>query len=690
MKNPVAVSRRALLAAATLVLSTALPALAQVESRAVGSSLQRVSPALRSSSDLGRVSAVAPIHLTVHLAGDKAGLDKAVADIYNPLSPNFHKWLTTADLKRYAPTEAQVATVRQELEAQGLTVLSVAADNLSVRVSGTAGRVETAFNTELHQFSKGGATFRANTTPARLSGAAGQFVSSVAGLESHTVQPMFKRATNLRTGQPYPGIALSKLKADGGLSGIITDQALSNPTEFFFNTPGADLPLALYYGNQYAVDPTLTVAFTAPQLQAAYGLPEAYAQGLDGTGQTIVLLEAYGYPDIEADANAFSALNGLPPLTDATFSVVYPEGPPKSPLAGVLTGWPVEIALDVEWAHSIAPGAKIVVVASNGQDSEDFQYAMQYIVDNKIGYTVSDSWEEDLDLIAGPLEQQSFEDVLEIAAAQGVSFQFSTGDSGDSGLGTPVGAPGVPSNAPHATAVGGTAILNNINGHGEFLPLGWGDTLAEIDADGVLDPPVGFGLVGGAGGGESTYFAKPSWQASLPGTGRQTPDVSALADPYTGVPIVLTQEGVQSIFPGYGGTSLASPIFTAFWALAQQKAGGPLGQASPLVASLPAGGIEDVLPLQSPTSPIGAILDANALTIYQPADIFSGYLFGSPGFTSAIWNLSSPGQPFFYDFAFGLDGSLTVAQGWDNVTGYGTPYGLTFINAVAKAASAAH
>ncbi len=664
-----------------------MPALAQGQSRAAGASLLQVSPALRSSSDLGRVSANAFLHLTVHLAGDKAGLDKAVADVYNPASPNFHKWLRSADLKRYAPTDAQVATVRQALEAQGLTVVSAGANNLSLRVAGAASRVETAFNTELHQFSKNGTTFRANTTPARLNGPAGQFVSSVAGLENHTVQPMFKRATNLRTGQPYPGIALGKVRADGGLSGIITDQALSNPIEFFFNTPGADLPIALYYGNQYSVDPTLTVAFSAPQLQAAYGLPEVYGQGLDGTGQTVVLLEAYGYPDIEADANAFSALNGLPPLTDETFSVVYPEGPPKSPIAAELTGWPVEIALDVEWAHSIAPGAKIVVVASNGQDSEDFQYAMQYIVDHKIGYTVSDSWEEDLDLIAGPLEQQSFEDVLEIAAAQGVSFQFSTGDSGDSGLGTPVGAPGVPSDAPHATAVGGTAILNNINGHGEFLPLGWGDTLVEIDADGVLDPPVGLGLIGGAGGGESTYFAKPGWQASLPGIGRQTPDVSALADPYTGVPIVLTQNGVQYIFPGYGGTSLASPIFTAFWALAQQKAGGPLGQASPLLASLPPGDIEDVLPLQSPTSPIGAILDAKALTIYQPSDIFSGFLFGSPGFTSAVWNLSSPGSPFYYDFGFGLDGSLTVAQGWDNVTGYGTPYGLTFINAVAKAAA---
>ena len=595
MKAMTLSSRQALLAAATLVLSTAVSSQAQVSSLSsrpvTGSALARVSPALSTSNDLGRVSASAPMTLTVHLLGDKAGLDKAVADLYDPASPQFHKWLSDADLKKFAPTDAQVAAVRQQLETQGLSVVSVASNNMSIRVSGGASQVEAAFNTQLHQFSKGNATFRANVSPARLNGEAARYVSSVAGLESHTVQPMFKRAMNLRTGQPYPAVPLTKVNALGGLSGIQTDIALSPPTSFYLTTPGAQEPVALYYGNQYGVDPNLTVAFTAPQLQAAYGLPAVYKQGLTGEGQTIVLLEAYGYPEIEADANAFSALNGLPELNGSNFSVVYPDGPPRNPGAAEFTGWPTEIALDVDWAHAIAPGAKIVVVASNGQDSEDFQSAMQYIIQNKIGYTVSDSWEEDLDLIAGPAEEQSFEDVLEVAAAQGISFQFSTGDSGDSGVGTPIGATGVPSASPHAVAVGGTALLNNVNGGGEFVPLGWGDMLSYLDADGVEDPPFPAGQLGGAGGGESTYFAKPIWQAALPGTGRQTPDVSALADPFTGVPIVVTSGGKQVVIPGIGGTSLASPIFTAFWALAQQKAGGPLGQASPLLASLPPGGL---------------------------------------------------------------------------------------------------
>ena len=284
----------------------------------------------------------------------------------------------------------------------------------------------------------------------------------------------------------------------------------------------------------------------------------------------------------------FRQLTGLPPLTSSNFSIVYPQGPPVSPNAGVLSGWDIEIALDVQWAHSIAPGAKIVVVAAAGEDNESLLDAMSYITTNNLGNSINDSWEVDQDLFAGPLEEQAFDQVLETAAAKGISFQFSSGDSGDGGLGTPIGAPGVPSNSPHATAVGGTSILNNINGSGHET-LGWGGSFVELNNKGVLDPPLPQPFFGGSGGGESLYFPKPSWQASLPGTGRQVPDVSALADPYTGVPIVVTANGVQGVQAGWGGTSLASPIFTALWAIANQYAGHPLGQAALTIAGLKPG-----------------------------------------------------------------------------------------------------
>jgi len=665
------------------------PASAQVLPGTPQKAWGRVSTALPSANDLGPVDRIQPINLTIRLAsGKQQDFHKAVDALYDSTSASYHKWMTDDELAAYAPTAEQMKTVQTELESHGLTILSSDSRHLSLRVSGSAASVEEAFHTQLHQFRSGTRSFRSNLTPAYLNGEADQYISSIAGLESHTIQPMLARALDSKTLQPHQPIPLTAVNtAAAGLSGMMTDQSLSAPIPYNFKTTGASLPVALYYGNRYASDPNLVPGFMPAQLQAVYGLPAAYQLGLTGKGETIVLLEAYGDSHIEADANAFCALTGLPPFTASTFSVVYPEGPvANADQLAAETGWDIEIALDVEWAHAIAPGAKIVVAAASGHDSETFEDAIGYITSHNLGYAVSDSWEEDLDLIASPSEQQAFEDALEVAAAKGISFQFSTGDHGDYGLGSPVGAAGVPSDAPHATAVGGTTLLNNLTGN-TFYPIGWGNTLSYLDSDGILVPATDSSFLGGGGGGESTYFAKPTWQKALPGTGRQTPDISALADPFTGVPILVTTLGTQTLILGYGGTSLASPIVTAFWALAEQKAGVPLGQAAPLIATLSSTALQDVLPVTSPTNVAGAIFGVNGPTFYSSSAPFEGHLFDTTKFISAMWNQSTTDSGSQYaDFGFGIDTSLTVERGWDNVTGYGTPIGLPFIEAVVAAA----
>ncbi len=402
---------------------------------------------IRQASDLGRVASTQEINITVQLQlQNKAAFDKAVDALYDHASPTFHHWLTEQDLKKYAPAKEQSDAVRKELESHNLEILS--ADGFSIRARGTTANVESAFNTELHEFQRNGKVFRANVVSARLSGAAGDYVAGVAGLESHQAQPQLRRAVNRATNQPPPTVALSKVEASGGLASIITDKILYTPATFVFTTPGATLPVGVYYGNVYGANPNLFPDYTPAQLQGHYGLRTAYKAGFDGTGQTIVLLEAYGYPTIEADANAFCQLTGLPPLTSSNFSVVYPQGPPVSPDAAALLKWDIETAIDVQWAHSIAPGAKIVVVAAAGQDNESLLDAMNYIITNNIGNSINDSWEVDQDIFSGPLEEQAFDQLLETAAAKGISFQFSSGDGGDGGLGTPSGAPGVPSNSP--------------------------------------------------------------------------------------------------------------------------------------------------------------------------------------------------------------------------------------------------
>ena len=631
--------------------------------------------------DAGKADYSQVINVTVYLKlRNAAAFSKRVDALYEPNSPTFRHWLTDADLQLYAAPQSQMNAVRAALVNQGLTILSTDRDGFSIRARGTIARMASAFRTQIHNFTRDGITFRAPLIAPRLSGASGAFVDTVAGLGSHVARPCLARALNPQTMQPYPDISVADVEAAGGLNSVITDQSLSPSTTVKFTTPHAKYPKATYRGIVYNADPRRIPDFSAKDLQDVYGLPT----GLHGAGQTVVLLEAFDYPQIETDANEAAKLMGLPRLTSANLQIVYPEGKPN-PNLGILTGWNTEIALDVQSAHAIAPDAKIVVIATNGQDSEDMQYSMQYIIDNKLGYAVSDSWGSDEDYEASPEEFKSYENILIRAAAKGVSFQFAAGDGGDAGLGTPVGAPSVPADSPHATAVGGTAILNNVGGSG-FTSVGWGDgfTLLYTGQNGPFDPLISRFLDGG-GGGESIYWPKPKWQAALPGSGRQTPDVSALADPYTGFPVVQSDRiyGKKNhvLEAGWGGTSLASPIFTAMWAIAQEEAGHPLGLAAPILARMKTG-LTDVLPLSNANSLRGSITDKNGTTDYSTVQMFAPLDQPNPVFIAARYLFPD------YDgttaaFAFGVDSSLTVTKGWDNATGYGTPDGAFIASAAA-------
>ena len=659
---------------AAVGLSTAL--FAAGASPLYAATANHVSPAVQRAADLGRVDATTEANITVHLnLSDKAAFDDAVEALYDPASPTFHKWMTNADLLKYALPESQRAIVRQELESHGLTILSTDPIGFTIRAHGTIANIESAFNTEVHQFAYQGKTFRANISPARLNGAAGDYVSAVAGIESHQIRPLAVRAVDPHTQKALGGSKPLKANATGFPAGSTTD-CLALPETVKLQGATA-LPEGIYHGSIYTADgsssSSLVCTYLPSQLQSVLGLNEIYKAGYTGAGQTIVLVEGYGYPTLEADANAFYKLANLPLLTSSNFKIVYPEGKPAAD-AGIVSGWNIEIALDLDSSHTTAPGANIVVVATYGQDNEDFQTSILYVAENDLGNSVSNSYEEDLDLLAGTDEQISWDNVLKIAVAKGISVNFSSGDSGDNGVGSPLGAPGVPSDAPHATSVGGTAILNDPKNPGSTITTSWGDSWSFLEAGGaVSDPPAPYEFYAGGGGGESVYWPKPSWQKSLPGTGRQTPDVSALADPFTGFGIVVTVGTTQEVQYGWGGTSLACPIFSGFWALANQKAGHALGQAAPLLAALPYGSLQDVLPTSSDSTPndvAGKVQDASGTTEYGPATIFGALLEGNTGFTSAVWEADP--QDYF-DFGFGIDSSLTVKKGWDNATGWGTP-----------------
>jgi subtilase family serine protease len=655
---------------------------------------RNVPDGVRLAVDKGRVDPIQEVNLTVVLKmQNRAAFDKVLEELYDPASPIFHQWLTAEDTEKYTATPQQFLTVKNELVQQGFTVLSEDPHRLWIRVHGAVATVEKAFQTELHNFSYNGVDFQAHIRDAQLAGPAGDIVDAVCGLERHTSKPHLKYVVNPVTGKQLVKKPISSKKDLTAFAGSLTDAPLTvSATELW----GDGYDAAYYTGLQYGANGK-TAAFTPLQLRAHYGLTSLVSSGYDGTGQTIALVEGYGYPEAEADANEAATLFGLPALTSTNFKVVYPQGAPINPNAAADTGWDTEIALDIQSAHSIAPGAKIVVVASAGQDNEDQIDSLNYIINNKIAKTVSSSWENDGEYISGKLEEEAFSDVLAIGVAQGISFQFSSGDGGDDGLGTPMGSVEVPANSPYATAVGGTSVLNNPYGTNQIV-TGWGNLYVYLYDNGP-DIPWGGYFNGGAGGGQSLYYAKPTWQKSLPGTWRMVPDVSALADPYTGFPIIITYTGKQ-YGEVYGGTSLASPIFTATWAIADQYKGAALGQAAPAVAALASGDITDVVPPPSSINKYdvsGLIYTYSGggccITPYTAAQIFTKAedynnepedlsLYSQTQFLSAMWDVPGENNRFYLAVSFGTDSSLTVTDGWDNVTGWGEPNGLPFIQGV--------
>jgi subtilase family serine protease len=636
--------------------------------------------------DQGHVTTAQEQTVTVLLKlHDQAGFDQAVQDLYDPQSPRFHQWFTDADFAKYAPTAAELQTVRAALERQGLQTVSVDPLNFSLRVRGSSSALETAFQTELHGFSYKNTTFQAPVGEPKLAGAAGELVAATVGLERHTAHPQLTVAKNPQTGQALFQQPISATQTAASIYSHITGTPLTAPQKFTLKALGIPLPYADYTGPGYDLNFVEIVSYTPAQLQQHYGLTPLMYAGYDGQGQKIALLEAYGYAAAQTDANTAATAFDLPPLTAANFQVVYPEGQPENPNDADLTGWTTEIALDIQSAHAIAPAAKLIEVASAGQDNEDQIASLEYILRHRLANIVSCSWENDPEIISGAAEEQAFNSVLERMAAAGISVQFASGDSGDQGLGTPVGAVSVPSNSPYATAVGGTSVFNDPLGSGDIV-TGWGTNVSFLETIGqVYDPPSYYGFAGGAGGGQSQYYAKPSWQKALPGNFRQVPDVSAVADPYTGVPVVVTVQGTQNALAGVGGTSLATPVFSAIWAIAQQYNREALGQAAPVVARLPQGAITDVVDSWdlSADNLSGTIVDQNGSTFYPSNALFNGATFAQTSYLVAMSPLGNLHSAFAV--AFGTDTSLTVGPGWDNVTGFGTPNGLPFIQGVGTA-----
>lgn len=638
------------------------------------------------AQDLGALGDDTIMTATVWLQPhDAAAFDAAVGRRMIPGSPDYHRWMSASEVAAYGATAADVDRLAASLQAAGLQVIHREEDGSALRVQGTAARMGNAFGTRFRVLTANGRRFHASTSEPRFTGAAADLITGVTGLTDAPATPFVRRQIDPATGR----VAGILSPAVNNPFTVFTDQCFKAKVTTTIGgfLPGGGRGSATYTGPKYTTRnlPGVgykTCGYTASQVATHYGLPAVYAQGWTGKGQTIVIVDAYGSPTIQTDANTFSTMMGLPKLTAANFQTIYPDGPPiASPYA---TDWPLEISLDVEWAHAVAPDAKIVLVVAPSDDFTELAYAVQYAVRNQLGDVISNSYGGP-EVSYGPAVARSFNAVIRKAAAQGIAVNVSSGDDGDFGLGTPVGAASIPADSPYATAIGGTSL--DVPGDNGPVDSAWGIVVTALgDQNNLAVPPVAEGFQQGSGGGQSLYLEKPRWQKALPGVGRQLPDISAIADPQTGGIVVAdVGDGSGSTILTIGGTSLSSPVFSGIWALAQQAAGERLGQAAPIIAAMPPAALTDIVPIPATTSNLsGATTVGSVVTRYDPAALLGLTTTQPNGFVGV---LAVAGEDSTADLGFGADSSLMAAPGWDTATGFGEPNGLAFVKAAQAAAA---
>ncbi|HKM56643.1 MAG TPA: S53 family peptidase, partial [Isosphaeraceae bacterium] len=314
--------------------------------------------------------------------------------------------------------------------------------------------------------------------------------------------------------------------------------------------------------NTVTLDPPAgSVAYTPAQIRAAYGISSLT---LDGSGQTIAIVDAYDNPSIFQSLDAFDSQFGLTPTGPTLYQqygaassflrVLNQNGqstslPATDPSGAGTDNWEVEEALDVEWAHAIAPGAQIILVEANSQSLSDLMAGVATAASQRRVSVVSMSWGFPEGQAVFASDEAAYDGVFNVP---GVTFVASTGDYG-------AADPEYPAYSPNVVAVGGTSLTLNADGsyHSE---AGWG-----YYSDSV-------GALIGSGGGISLYESEPVYQEKVQTTGgRTTPDVSLVADPATGAWIADPYNlPATNPFEVVGGTSLSAPCWAGLVALANQ------------------------------------------------------------------------------------------------------------------------
>ncbi len=485
----------------------------------------------------------------------EAALLKLLDDQQDKSSPDFHKWLTPEQFgQQFGPADSDIHAVASWLQAHGFEVSQVSKGRSVIEFSGTAAQVKEAFHTGINKYVVKGKAHWANANDPEIPASLAPVVAGVHSLHNFYAQPQLVMS---------PERVRAKLTA-------------GRPPQVNFSDGSHALAPA-----DYAM---------------IYNANSALTSGINGQGQAVAVVARsnlfHAGEDVFAFHNAFGGFSG--------FLNIILNGSDPGDLGG---NEEVEATLDATWASALAPFALVDFVVSAGTNTTDGVFLSEnYIIENNLAPVMTESFSS-CEAVITNAQALSISAMAEQAAAQGITYILSSGDSGAEGCDNgravaqgPISVSDLASN-PFVVAVGGTqfnenghdsTFWNNSNGAGglsvkSYIPEDvWNSSCSSAQCGTKANTFAG-------GGGASVIFSKPSWQTGVSGIpndgARDLPDVSLTASGHD--PYLLCLE--SSCMPdsqgfiqllGVSGTSASAPSFASIMALVNQKTGARQGQAN--------------------------------------------------------------------------------------------------------------
>jgi subtilase family serine protease len=618
---------------------------------------------LKQAKLVGTVNLEKKINFTAHLSiRNKEKFDVLFHEIYNPNSPRYHQYLMNEEYKtEFAPDAGTLTLVKKYFTDQGMNAKVVGE---GVDVTATVAQIEQTFKIKINNYLYQNQKVYSNATKPKVDTTIAQYLLGISGLNN--IPRFYKKVLSVPRKKQMP-----------------IDTRLHDANQIVLSNLGWNTftPKAL------PTDTSLN-GFTGAQLRTTYNItaiPPVNGTTIDGTGQTIVILDEWGINDpatIMADANKFSTQSNLPllsmtssPGNPANFAVVHADGTPYGPNdTETNQGWADEIALDIASAHTIAPKANLVLVLNNNLDLSTIITTVLNSSNVSFAgfsnaYVLSNSWG------GAEYTDSTLEMNLQRAAMSGLSVNFSSADCGDGTYNSSwpcsivSSQPSVeyPASSSLVTAVGGSSLFVD-NNYNYSFESGWGS----------YNPGSGpgTGFYAGSTGGISQLYSAPLWQnnslfqsytaggygtISNYGGMRAVPDVAMLADIHTGI-IAYYTHGCESgcIF---GGTSVACPLYSATLTLINQTRMLQNKQTIGLSAQF----------LYTLNQELSINHALNFIT--PPHRVINNPIPNPPNAPNDAFTLFDNSNWYTQNVTFNWDSSLTMNENqyWNDVVGVGSP-----------------